>query len=43
MTDQTEWHRRRAWLPIRIEGRWLWLTQFEERGYKVFVERRLAP
>lgn len=34
------WQRRRAWFPVKIEGRWLWLRRFEERGYKVFVERR---
>jgi hypothetical protein len=43
MTGEDEWQRRRAWLPTKVDGRWVWLKRFEERGYKVFVERRAAP
>jgi hypothetical protein len=40
MNGEIGWQRRRAWLPIKLEGRWVWLRHFDERGYKVFVERR---
>lgn len=43
MNTAGDWVRRRAWVPMRISGRWLWLTRFEERGHKVFVERRPLP
>lgn len=27
------WFRRFAWLPCRVEGRWVWLQAFEERVF----------
>lgn len=35
-----EWKRRFAWLPVKVENRWIWFRFFYERGYKVFVERK---
>lgn len=29
-----DWQRKYAWIPRRVEGRWIWLRWYEERmGY----------
>jgi len=43
MADASEngWQHKFAWFPTLVDGRWIWLCAYCERGHKVFVERRL--